>query len=116
MTDPSGTADQDTTKDIASDEMHSREMQRLVLRKSLRRRRARLYNQDSIWVWLGTFGLVGWTVMVPTLAGLAFGVFLDDRVDSSLSFAITFLIAGVGVGLSMAWYWVRQESDRDGDT
>jgi ATP synthase protein I len=116
MTDTSETPDQDTSNSITKDEIRTREMQRVVLRKSLRRRRARQDAEDSIWVWLGTFGLVGWTVMVPTLTGLAFGIFLDNHVDSSVSFAITFLIVGVAVGASMAWYWVRQESDRGGET
>jgi ATP synthase protein I len=116
MTDTSKDQDRGTNEAVTNDEMRLREMQRVVLRKSLRRRRARRHAEDNIWVWLGTFGLVGWTVMVPTLAGLAFGIFLDDRLDSSVSFAITFLIVGVGVGTSMAWYWVRQESDRDGET
>ena len=62
------------------------------------------------------FGLVGWTVAVPTLLGLAFGVFVDNRVESSVSFAITFLIVGVAVGATMAWYWVRQESRGDDDS
>jgi ATP synthase protein I len=91
-------------------------MQRTVLRKSLRRRRARRTRQDSVWAWLGTFGLVGWTVIVPTLAGLAFGIFLDNQIDASFSFAITFLVVGVAVGVSMAWYWVRQESQGNGGT
>jgi ATP synthase protein I len=104
--------DAQTSRDRARAEA----MQRVVLRKSLRRRRARETQRDSVWTWLGTFGLVGWTVIVPTLAGLAFGVFLDSRLDSSISFAITFLVLGVGVGLSMAWYWVHQESQGDNET
>ncbi len=91
------------------------ELRRTVLRKSIRRERARSRRDDSIWSWLGTFGLVGWTVVIPTLLGLAFGLFLDNRIDSSVSFAITFLIAGAAVGVSMAWYWVRQESRGDDD-
>lgn len=116
MTKTSRTPDHGANEGVTNDEMRSREMQRVVLRKSLRRRRAREGGEDSIWLWLGTFGLVGWTVMVPTLAGLAFGIFLDDVLDVSFSFAITFLVVGVAVGASMAWYWVRQESDRDGRT
>ena len=113
---PGRDLNQGTTGAAINDQIRARSMQRTVLRKHLRRRRARQENADSVWVWLGTFGLVGWTVMVPTLAGLAFGIFLDNRVDASVSFTITFLIVGVAVGGSMAWYWVRQESERDGET
>jgi ATP synthase protein I len=89
---------------------HAEELRRIVLRKSVRRERARRRGDDSILTWLGTFGLVGWTVVVPTLAGLAFGIFLDARLHASVSFTITFLLLGAAVGVSMAWYWVRQES------
>ena len=90
-------------------------LRRTILRKSIRRERARRRRDESVWTWLGTFGLVGWTVVVPTLLGLAFGLFLDGRIDSSYSFAITFLVAGAAVGVSMAWYWIRQESRGDGE-
>jgi ATP synthase protein I len=60
---------------------------------------------------MGMFGLVGWTVAVPTLLGLAFGAFLDGRIDSSVSFTITFLVVGAAIGASMAWYWIRRESE-----
>lgn len=92
---------------------HAEELRRIVLRKSVRRERARRRGDDSILAWLGTFGMVGWTVVVPTLAGLAFGIFLDARLDASVSFTITFLLLGAAAGVSMAWYWVRQESQED---
>lgn len=97
----------------ADDGERAQRMQRVVLRKSLRRQRARRTRDDSIWSWLGTFGIVGWTVTVPTLLGLALGLFLDDRIDSSFSFAITFLVLGAVTGVSMAWRWVSDEGSGD---
>lgn len=85
----------------------------IALHKSQRRERARRRGTDNIWSWMGMFGLVGWTVAVPTLLGLALGLFVDNRVESSVSFTITFLVAGVAVGAAMAWYWIRQESQGD---
>lgn len=85
----------------------------IALHKTQRRERARRRGTDNIWSWMGMFGLVGWTVAVPTLLGLAFGVFLDNRIESSVSFAITFLVVGVAVGAATAWYWIRQESQGD---
>lgn len=86
------------------------ELRRIVLHKSLRRERARARGTDNVWSWMGMFGLVGWTVAVPTLLGLALGLFVDRRVDSSVSFAITGLVVGVATGATMAWYWIRRES------
>jgi ATP synthase protein I len=89
------------------------ELRGIALHKSQRRERARRRGTDNIWSWMGMFGLVGWTVAVPTLLGLALGVFLDNRIDSSVSFTITFLVVGVATGAAMAWYWVRRESQGD---
>ena len=87
------------------------ELRKIILHKSLRRARARRRGSANIWSFMGMFGLVGWTVAVPTLLGLALGRFLDGRIESSVSFTITFLIVGVAIGISMAWYWVRRESE-----
>ena len=89
---------------------HAERLQQIVLRKSVRHERARRERDDNVWAWLGAFGLIGWTIAVPTLLGLALGRFLDDRVDASISFTITFLVCGVAVGATMAWHWVRRES------
>ncbi len=97
----------------ADDRARAEALRRTVLRKTMRRERARRRGDESPWAWLGTFGLVGWTVVVPTLLGVAAGIFVDDRVDSSVSFTITFLIVGAAVGLSMAWHWVRRESESE---
>lgn len=99
----------------SDDEWHRAErLRRTMLRKSLRRERARRRRDDSVWAWLGTFGLVGWTVAVPTLLGLVLGLYLDDRLDVEFSFTITFIVVGAAVGTTMAWYWIRRESRGDG--
>src|SRR6056297_1760892 len=97
------------------DRARAKALRRTVLRKSMRHDRARQRRQQSTWSFLGTFGLVGWTVALPTLLGLALGVFLDDVTDSERSFTLTFLLAGVAVGCATAWYWVEQERRPDDD-
>jgi ATP synthase protein I len=59
------------------------------------------------------FGLVGWSVTIPTLAGIALGAWLDHRYPGQVSWTLTFLVIGVAVGCLNAWYWVQQESNRD---
>lgn len=85
-----------------------------VARRVERRRRAEREAHRSIWFSLGLFGIVGWSVAVPTLLGLAAGVWLDGRYPGRLSWTLTLLGVGVAVGCLNAWYWVKQES-RDGD-
>jgi ATP synthase protein I len=59
------------------------------------------------------FGLVGWSVAIPTLLGIALGVWLDREFPAEHSWTLTFLFIGVLLGCLNAWYWVRQESGRE---
>jgi ATP synthase protein I len=62
---------------------------------------------------LGMFGLVGWAVAIPTLIGIAVGIWIDKRWPSPYSWTLMLLVIGVVVGCLNAWYWVRRESRRD---
>ena len=79
-------------------------------RKAERKRRARARGPMGLWFGFGMFGLVGWSVAVPMVIGIALGVFLDRRLDSGFSWTLTLLFAGLFVGCVIAWYWVRAES------
>lgn len=87
---------------------------RAVLRKSYRRRQARERGVDSVWSWLGMAGLVGWSVTVPALAGLALGSLLDRLFGTDIVFAVLFLLVGTAAGLATAWYWIRKETQVGG--
>lgn len=83
-----------------------------VGRKADRKQRAR-EQRDSIWFGLGMFGLVGWSVAIPTLLGIAVGVWLDSRGEGQdISWTLTGLAVGIIVGCLIAWFWVQQESTR----
>lgn len=95
----------------APDSQH--EFQRRVGKHAERKRRARAAGRPSAWFGLGMFGLIGWSVAIPTLAGVALGLWLDERYPGDVSWTLTFLIIGVALGCLNAWYWVKQESGRD---
>lgn len=61
----------------------------------------------------GMFGLVGWAVAVPTLAGVALGVWLDRTVPAPFSWTLALLLGGVTLGCLNAWWWVNKESRGD---
>ncbi len=86
-----------------------REFRRHVAARTARKHRAR--EQDhSVWFGLGMFGVVGWSVALPTLLGIAVGLWLDDRLASSgASWTLTFLGVGLGLGCLIAWQWIRRE-------
>lgn len=86
-----------------------------VARRIERRRRAEREAHRSIWSSLGLFGIVGWSVSVPMLAGLAAGVWLDARFAGRISWTLTLLGVGVAVGCLNAWYWIKQESGGSDD-
>ncbi|MDX1433639.1 MAG: AtpZ/AtpI family protein [Gammaproteobacteria bacterium] len=83
-----------------------------VRRKAGRKLRARREEERTAWFWLGMFGLVGWSVAVPTVIGVALGVWIDHQWPGRVSWTLTLLFAGVMLGCVNAWYWVKQESRR----
>jgi len=69
--------------------------------------------EKSLWFGLGMFGLVGWSVAIPTFVFLALGIWLDTRFQGNISWTLTFLFIGVVLGCLNAWFWVKKESSRE---
>jgi ATP synthase protein I len=88
-----------------------RSLGKTIGRKAQRKIEARKHAERDAWFWLGMFGLVGWSVAIPTIAGIALGLWLDDRFPGETSWTLTFLIIGVALGCLNAWYWIKQESE-----
>lgn len=80
-----------------------------VARKVERRRRHLREGDEGIWQWLGMFGLVGWAVAIPTLAGIALGWWIDETWPGKVSWTLNLLIIGVLLGCWNAWHWVQRE-------
>lgn len=80
-----------------------------VADKERRKLRARQSDSQSVWSGLGMFGLVGWSVAVPTLAGAGAGIWLDARYPQSFSWTLTLLLAGLLFGCVIAWHWMSKE-------
>ena len=62
---------------------------------------------------LGLFGIVGWSIAVPTLMGIFLGVFLDKKFTQSFSWTLTLLFAGVVIGSLNAWHWIKEKTGDD---
>lgn len=80
-----------------------------VRRKAERKEEAERRRGQGIWFGLGMMGVVGWSVTIPTLLGLALGIWLDARSTGTISWTITGLGVGIGVGCLIAWLWVERE-------
>lgn len=66
-------------------------------------------DKTSVWSGLGMFGLVGWSITAPTLAGVGLGIWLDHHYPQSFSWSLSLLLAGLLGGCLMAWQWVNKE-------
>ncbi len=62
-----------------------------------------------VWFGLGMMGLIGWSVVIPTLLGAAIGNWLDRVAAATFSWTLALLLAGLMVGCMNAWYWVSKE-------
>jgi ATP synthase protein I len=89
-----------------------KEIRRRFIRQVTRKEALRMKSINdpdrSVWFGLGMFGVVGWSVVVPTLIGTALGIWIDSTWPSSFSWTLMLLIGGVMLGCLNAWYWVRK--------
>ena len=76
--------------------------------KAARKIKARKSTQ-GVWFGLGMMGLIGWSVVVPTLLGAALGIWLDKHHPGAHSWTLALLVAGLAIGCINAWHWVAKE-------
>src|ERR1700723_2979903 len=76
--------------------------------KAARKLKARKSTQ-GVWFGLGMMGLIGWSVVVPTLLGAALGLWLDKHHPGAHPWTLALLVAGLALGCFNAWHWVAKE-------
>ena len=91
-----------TTKDGAA-------FSQAVGTKVARKLKARRNSAQGVWFGLGMMGLIGWSVVVPTLLGAASGIWLDNRHPGNHSWTLTLMVIGLAIGCLNAWHWVANE-------
>ncbi len=74
-----------------------------------RKRQAQSRGIQSVWRGLGMFGLVGWSITIPTLLGVLIGVSIDARYPGVHSWTLTMMFVGLFIGCLNAWHWVAAE-------
>jgi len=90
---------------------------RQVGAKADRKLKARRNPTPGVWFGLGMMGLIGWSVVVPTLLGAGLGMWLDNHHPGRHSWTLALLVAGLAIGCLNAWHWVANEEKamRDDD-
>ena len=77
--------------------------------KAARKLKAQRNATPGVWSGLGLMGVIGWSVVVPTLLGAALGLWLDRRYPGGRSWTLALLVAGLALGCLNAWHWVAKE-------
>ena len=76
--------------------------------KAARKLKARKSTQ-GVWFGLDMMGLIGWSVVVPTLLGAALGLWLDNHHPGKHAWTLALMVIGLAIGCVNAWYWVAQQ-------
>ncbi len=77
--------------------------------KATRKLKARRNSAQGVWFGLGMMGLIGWSVVIPTLLGAALGMWLDRHYPGGHAWTLALLVAGLAIGCFNAWHWVAKE-------
>jgi ATP synthase protein I len=80
-----------------------------IAAQEARKLKARRGNAQDVWFGFGMMGLIGWSVVVPTLLGAALGIWLDKHHPGGHSWTLALLVAGLAIGCANAWHWVARE-------
>lgn len=85
-----------------------------IRRSAERLQRARKQPGASPLRGLGAFGMIGWSVAVPTVAGAFLGLWLNRVAPQSFSWPIALILGGIVVGAMIAWNWIDKETPKAG--
>lgn len=92
------------------EDLESNHLSNLIESRERRKLKERRKPKRGFWHGLGMFGLIGWSVVIPTLLGTYLGKWLDKRFHGTESWTLTFLIIGLAAGCYLAWFWLSKEN------
>lgn len=73
-----------------------------------RRREGIEVPEPSLGVRLGQIGILGWTIVVPTLIGVVVGHWLDRLFGTKVFFSAPLIMIGAAFGMWSAWRWMHR--------
>ncbi len=85
----------------------SERMARAARQARSRERLTRDKPEPSLGSRLGQIGILGWSIVIPTLLGLAVGHWLDKYFGTRVFFSAPLLMVGAAFGLWSAWKWLH---------
>ena len=84
-------------------------LMRSVRQRRDRQRTARREGPPSLARYLAQVGVLGWTIVVPTLLGVLLGRWIDHRLGSRIFWTGPLLLAGLALGCWSAWRWMHRQ-------
>lgn len=94
---------------MESTESNGKSFSRQVAGKEKRKLEALRNTRRSVWLGLGMFGMIGWSVAAPMLLGALLGIWLDKNYPQSFSWTLSFIVLGIVTGIAIAAKWVSKE-------
>jgi ATP synthase protein I len=79
-----------------------------VRTRRLRHQRWQREGEQSLGRNLAQVGVLGWTIVVPTLTGTFLGRWLDHRFATGIFWTGPLLLLGLVLGCWSAWKWMHQ--------
>ncbi len=87
--------------------------EKISVKQQRKIRARRSLGRSDFWRGLSMFGLIGWSIVVPTLILTAVGIWLDSRGEGGISWTLTGILVGAALGCANAWYWINREGKDD---
>jgi ATP synthase protein I len=81
-------------------------------RAAEREAKGRADPEPSLGARLGQIGVLGWTIVVPTLLFLFLGRRLDRSFGTGIFFSAPLLMIGAAIGFWSAWQWMHRQGLR----
>ena len=72
-----------------------------------RYKRARQEGEPSLGRYLAQVGVLGWTIVLPTLLAMFAGRWLDQRLGTGIFWTGPLLLLGLAAGCWAAWRWMH---------
>lgn len=62
---------------------------------------------------LSAFGVIGWSVAVPTVAGALLGGWLNTAYPQKFSWPLVLILGGIVLGVFIAWDWIDKQNSKE---
>lgn len=82
-----------------------------VASREARMIRRRRQGAPNVFRAVALVGLIGWSVVLPMLIGIAIGTWIDHRWPSRFSWTLMLLVGGLAAGCWNAWSRIREEEE-----